>query len=173
MGQGSWPTHTAVKANDRWREALLAAACYLVVEPFQGSKTKSKPSVFFIFFHFMKQYLPNRAVCMGAIPNKCTKRWTEPYMMVFYEVGEAVPLVTSSFYRIHPHVNAEVLPLACDRRPHRLCFPSRAITGQHACEGHQCQGQCLGLCNCEQKKSPPSVEVLECDEVNLVRGSKS
>lgn len=42
---GSWPTQAAVKANDRWWEALLAATCYLGVEHFQQSKIKSKPLV--------------------------------------------------------------------------------------------------------------------------------
>lgn len=42
---GSWPTQAAVKANDRWWEALLAATCYLGVERFQQSEIKSKPLV--------------------------------------------------------------------------------------------------------------------------------
>lgn len=45
MGLDSWSTQTAAKANDRWWEALLAAAattCYLGVEHFQRAKIKSK-----------------------------------------------------------------------------------------------------------------------------------
>lgn len=62
MGAGSWPTQTAAKANDRWWEALLAAAattCYLGVEVFQHSKIESKPLVRHPhppFHHLMKQY---------------------------------------------------------------------------------------------------------------------
>lgn len=48
-GMGSWPTQAAVKANDRWWEALLAAACYLGVEHFQQPKIKSKPLVWVFF----------------------------------------------------------------------------------------------------------------------------
>lgn len=33
--------------------------------------------------------------------NKCTESRTEPYMMVFYGVGEAIPLVTSSIYILY------------------------------------------------------------------------
>lgn len=48
MGLDSWSTQIAAKANDRWWEALLAAAaitCYLGVQHFQQAKIKSKPLV--------------------------------------------------------------------------------------------------------------------------------
>lgn len=41
-GPGSWLTGAAVEANDRWWETLLAAACYLEVEPRQHSRIKFK-----------------------------------------------------------------------------------------------------------------------------------
>lgn len=57
-GMGSWPTQAAVKANDRWCEALLAATCYLGVEHFQQPEIKSKPLVAdFVLFDFFPPLL--------------------------------------------------------------------------------------------------------------------
>lgn len=49
-GPGSWLTRTAVEANDRWWETLLAATCYLEVEPRQHSRIKFKTVGFSIYF---------------------------------------------------------------------------------------------------------------------------
>lgn len=152
MGPGSWPTQTAAKANDRWWEALLAAAaatCYLGVDHFQQAKIKSKT--------FGRRFSSPSDETMSSKQSglhrfntkqvhRHTQRLTEAYMIVvFVRGGGAVPCVTSSFYRRLPHVNMGLLLLACDWWPCRLCFPSRAIIRQNVCEGHQCQGQCLGL----------------------------
>lgn len=68
-GMGSWPTQAAVKANDRWWEALLAATCYLGVERFQQSEIKSKPLVadfFLLLFWF---------VLVFSFHRHCTKQF--------------------------------------------------------------------------------------------------
>lgn len=93
----------------------------------------------------MKQYHQSRPVYKDSVLNRCTQRLTNPYMIVSGGGEGAVPHVTSSFYRRLPHTNTGLLPVACDWRPCRLCFPSRAIIRHCVSKGHQWQGQCLGL----------------------------
>lgn len=48
MEQGSWPSPTEAKANNRWWETLLAAeaaTCYLGMAHLQDAEIKSNPLV--------------------------------------------------------------------------------------------------------------------------------